>query len=98
MIGICYVAVALLLSSAPFAASAPPPASAPTGTAPAPPSATVPPISLDPNLPLWNASVVDPPQPIRGSLGANVIGPQDPEIVKQNPDLLAPPTTDHGSV
>ena len=98
-------AFALLLSTqvVPFAASAPPPvvSSSPSDTSTSTllePSATVVPISLNPNEPLWNASVVDTPQAIRGSLGATVIGPTNPEIVKQNPDLLAPPTTDAGSV
>ncbi|KAG6817231.1 hypothetical protein H0H87_011288 [Tephrocybe sp. NHM501043] len=62
------------------------------------PSATVPFIDLDPNEPLWNQDTPGDPQPIRGSLGAPLLGPTDTEIVKQNPDLLAPPTTDHGSV
>ncbi|KAG6826739.1 hypothetical protein H0H92_014629 [Tricholoma furcatifolium] len=60
---------------------------------PPPPEATDPVISLDPNDPLLNTT-----EPIRGSLGAPLLGPTDPEIVQQNPDLLAPPTTDHGSV
>jgi hypothetical protein len=98
--------IALLLSTVvPFAASAPPPvvsSSSPSGTTSTStllePSATVVPISLNPNEPLWNASVVDTPQGIRGSLGATVIGPTDADIVKQNPDLLAPPTTDAGTV
>ncbi|KAF8813507.1 oxalate decarboxylase [Phlegmacium glaucopus] len=101
MISISTCAIALLLSSVPFAASAPQANPAPSGTKTASAAAvsvTVPPISLDPNPPLWNASVVDTPQAVRGSLGASVIGPTDAEIVKQNPDLLAPPTTDHGSV
>jgi oxalate decarboxylase family bicupin protein len=61
-------------------------------------TATVPFISLDPNGPLWNASAEGSPQAIRGSLGATILGPVDAAIDKQNPDLLAPPTTDHGSV
>ena len=56
-------------------------------------SETVPYASDDPNYPLWNET-----QGIRGSLGATVMGPQDEAIVLQNPDLLAPPTTDAGSV
>jgi hypothetical protein len=104
MISLSCGVVALLLSTVPpFAASAPPPlvSSSPSGTSTSTllePSATVVPISLNPNEPLWNASVVDTPQGIRGSLGATVIGPTDESIVKQNPDLLAPPTTDAGSV
>ena len=103
MISLSLGVVALLLSTVPFAASVPPPlvSSSPSGTSTSTllePSATVAPISLNPNEPLWNASVVDTPQAIRGSLGATVIGPTDASIVKQNPDLLAPPTTDAGSV
>ena len=101
MISLPCGAVALLLSTVPFAASAPPPVvpSSPSSTSTLlEPSATVVPISLNPNEPLWNTSVVDTPQGIRGSLGATVIGPTDADIVKQNPDLLAPPTTDAGSV
>ena len=63
-----------------------------TGSA-APAYETVPTISLDPNSPLWNAT-----EPERGSLGGTILGPTDGAIVSQNPDLLAPPTTDHGSV
>ncbi|KAG6918423.1 hypothetical protein DXG01_014602 [Tephrocybe rancida] len=59
------------------------------------PSATGPFIGLDPNGPLWNANTPGDPQPIRGSLGAPLMGPTNTELVKQNPDLLAPPTTDH---
>ena len=103
MISLACGVVALLLSTVPFAASAPPSlvSSSPSGTSTSTllePSATVAPISLDPNEPLWNASVVDTPQAIRGSLGASVLGPTDAEIVKQNPDLLAPPSTDAGAV
>ena len=101
MISLSCGVVALLLSTVPPAISAPPPFSSPTGTSTSTllePSATVVPISLNPNEPLWNASVVDTPQAIRGSVGATIIGPTNAEIVKQNPDLLAPPTTDAGTV
>jgi len=103
MISLSYYAVALLpvlLSNVPFVTSVPLDTST-AGTSTSSllePSATVVPISLNPNQALWNASVVDTPQAIRGSLGATVIGPTDAEIVKQNPDLLAPPTTDAGTV
>lgn len=97
MISLSYIVALLLqLSSVPFAASAP--TSGTSTSSLLEPSATVVPISLNPNQALWNASVVDTPQAVRGSLGATVIGPTDAEIVKQNPDLLAPPTTDSGSV
>ena len=97
MIKICCAVSALLLSSAPFVVSAPAPSSTSSSSAP-PESATVVPISLNPNQALWNASVVDTPQAFRSPLGATVIGPTNPEIVKQDPDLLAPPTTDNGDV
>ncbi|KAJ3516522.1 hypothetical protein NLJ89_g1072 [Agrocybe chaxingu] len=61
-------------------------------------TATVPFIDLNPNGPLWDPSVSGVPQPERGSLGATIIGPTDVDTTKANPDLLAPPTTDHGSV
>ncbi|KAJ3486839.1 hypothetical protein NLI96_g3943 [Meripilus lineatus] len=62
------------------------------------PSATVPYASDDPNGVMWDPSTNGTPQAIRGSLGATVLGPQDVAIVKENPDLLAPPTTDSGTV
>ena len=61
-------------------------------------TATVPYISLEPNGPLWDSTFQGSPQPIRGSLGATLLGPTDDAIVKENPDLVAPPSTDHGSV
>ncbi|KAF8071551.1 oxalate decarboxylase [Lyophyllum atratum] len=71
----------------------------PTSTVSAPQAtATVPFIDLDPNEPLWPLDSPGDHQPIRGSLGALLMGPTNPEIVAQNPDLLAPPSTDHGSV
>lgn len=35
-------------------------------------------------------------QPISGNLGASIIGPRNPELEAQNPDLLVPPRTDSG--
>ncbi|THU84527.1 oxalate decarboxylase [Dendrothele bispora CBS 962.96] len=60
---------------------------------------TVPFISTDPNEELWGPES-DPsvPVPQRGKLGAPIIGPTNPELELQNADLLAPPTTDHGTV
>jgi hypothetical protein len=66
-------------------------------TAPAA-SETVPVISLDPNDPVWDASSNGPFESIRGKLGASIIGPNNPNIAVQNPDLFAPPSTDAGSV
>lgn len=53
---------------------------------------------VDANLPLWNAESNIVPQPIRGNLGATIIGPKNKAIELQNPDLLAPPTTDNGQL
>ena len=54
---------------------------------------TVPPASEDPNPVLFNTTSAQ-----RGPLGASVLGPNNIELDLQNPDLLAPPTTDQGSV
>ena len=37
-------------------------------------------------------------QPITGSLGATIMGPTNPELEIQNPDILVPPRTDHGTL
>ncbi|EDQ99884.1 uncharacterized protein LACBIDRAFT_315085 [Laccaria bicolor S238N-H82] len=52
----------------------------------------------NPNKELWHAGSKIVPQPQRGSLGALILGPQNVPLELQNADLLAPPTTDHGSV
>ncbi|KAI0714604.1 oxalate decarboxylase [Earliella scabrosa] len=57
-----------------------------------PASATVSPAPQDPNFVLWSE------QPIRGNKGANILGPKNGAMALQNPDILAPPTTDSGSV
>jgi hypothetical protein len=62
------------------------------------PSETVPPASDDPNYPAYPPDVPGPAQPIRGNLGAAILGPQNLPIQQQNPDHLAPPTTDNGDV
>lgn len=49
-------------------------------------------------------SKVDPvkddldPLPWRNGLGASVLGPWNPERSRQNPDLVRPPSTDHGNM
>lgn len=63
-----------------------------------PPSATVPPASDDPNYQAYPPGTSGPAQPVRGNLGADIIGQQNIPIQKQNPDVLAPPTTDNGDV
>ena len=63
------------------------------------PVPTVLPASSNPNTLLWqeDTAAVDP-QPIRGTLGAKILGPQNFEVQLQNADLLAPPSTDSGTV
>lgn len=38
------------------------------------------------------------PKPWRNGLGASVLGPWNKERSKENPDLVRPPSTDHGNV
>lgn len=73
------------------------PASSVATSAPAA-SPTVPYASNDPNLPLWNEYENITPEPIRGSLGTTILGPQNVPVELQNADLFGPPTTDSGSV
>jgi hypothetical protein len=61
--------------------------------------------SNDPNPPNWSLQtdpkqMTDPSsvQPQRGSLGGNIDGPQNIPLQYESPDLLAPPTTDAGTV
>ncbi|KAI1797166.1 oxalate decarboxylase [Ganoderma leucocontextum] len=73
--------------------------SLPSGTASAlPASETVPFASDDPNGVLWSEDSTTNPQPIREGLGATIMGPQNVPIALQNPDLLAPPSTDSGNI
>ncbi|THV03649.1 Bicupin, oxalate decarboxylase/oxidase [Dendrothele bispora CBS 962.96] len=62
-------------------------------------TATVPFASTDPNQALWGPnSDVSAPAPERNGLGASIVGPSNPELELENADLLAPPTTDSGTV
>ncbi|KAL0066821.1 hypothetical protein AAF712_006224 [Marasmius tenuissimus] len=87
-----FLHLALLTTSVVVAAPA-------TASSAAEPTATVPFASTDPNLPLWGPES-DPsiPKPMRGRLGAPILGPDNKALDLQNADLLAPPTTDHGTV
>ncbi|WP_422877901.1 oxalate decarboxylase family bicupin [Ktedonosporobacter rubrisoli] len=38
------------------------------------------------------------PQPLKGRLGASDPGPRNIQLDRQNPDLLTPPETDHGTI
>ncbi|KAF8068847.1 RmlC-like cupin domain-containing protein [Lyophyllum atratum] len=55
-------------------------------------------VSGDSNDQLWHPESHVVPEPIRGKLGADILGPQNIELELQNADLLAPPTTDHGQL
>ncbi|EKM56995.1 uncharacterized protein PHACADRAFT_142076 [Phanerochaete carnosa HHB-10118-sp] len=71
----------------------------PSSTSSAPPVyETVAPASDDPNYVAWTPDYTGTPEAIRGSLGATVIGPQNVPLDLENPDFLAPPTTDNGEV
>lgn len=37
-------------------------------------------------------------EPIRGSKGASILGPRNPEVENQNPDILLPPESDYGGI
>ena len=89
-----YTVVCALLYTFTWAAPAPNASGSPAVSA-AEPTATVPFIKDDPNNVLPTNGLV---QPIRGALGANILGPDNQPMDKQNPDLLAPPTTDQGTV
>jgi len=62
------------------------------------PSATVAPASDDPNYQAYPPGTSGPAEPIRGDLGASIIGPQNIPIPQQNPDVIASPSTDSGNV
>ena len=58
---------------------------------------TVAPASDDPNEQIFPPGFDGTPEAIRGQLGASIISPDDTLLDQQNPDFLAPPSTDHGS-
>ncbi|KAJ6577603.1 oxalate decarboxylase [Mycena capillaripes] len=84
--------VSSVASAAPSSVPAPSPTSSAVEA-----TATVPFASTDPNSPLWSLDSGDP-APIRESFGASILGPSNIPVEQQNPDLLAPPTTDSGSL
>ena len=47
---------------------------------------------------MTDGSVLDVPQPIRGSKGATDPGARNVELDMQNPDVFTPPETDNGSI
>jgi len=76
-----------------YAVPAPSPASAAAQS-----TSTIRYASDDPNSPLWGPDSNIVPEPIRGSAGGKVLGPQNVPMDLQNPDALAGPTTDNGDV
>lgn len=38
------------------------------------------------------------PQPRRGKKGNDILGPQNPDRMRQEPDTVCPPETDHGKM
>ncbi|KAH9922697.1 oxalate decarboxylase [Fomitopsis serialis] len=62
------------------------------------PSETVALASDNPNGILWNTTTDTNPQPIRGQLGGTILAQQNVPLQQQNPDLLAPPTTDQNTI
>ncbi|PCH41733.1 oxalate decarboxylase [Wolfiporia cocos MD-104 SS10] len=91
---LCAVLLSTFVSAAPTGSST----TASSVTSAAEPSETVPLASDDPNYVAYNVSDVGTPEPTRGTLGASILAQQNIPIDRQNPDLLAPPTTDHGTV
>ena len=59
---------------------------------------TVPPASDDPNFQIYPPGFDGTPKATRGPLGANILQKDNTAIDRQNPDILAPPTPDHGNV
>ncbi|TCD66422.1 hypothetical protein EIP91_001358 [Steccherinum ochraceum] len=91
-----YAVLCTLLPTVAYAAPAPAPiASGSVVSSAAQPSSTVPLIKDDPNDVIPTTGTV---QPIRGPLGASILGPDNQPMDQQNPDLLTPPTTDQGTV
>jgi oxalate decarboxylase len=44
------------------------------------------------------AAAAQEPKPVEGSKGAPILGPRNPPREAENPDILQPPPTDHGSL
>jgi len=63
-----------------------------------PESATVAPASSFPNFPTWSQDTTEIPEAVNDGLGASIMGPENVALDQQNPDFLAPPTTDAGSI
>lgn len=94
---ICSMLLSKLAATAPTSSVVSAGGEASTASADAP-IQTVPFASDYANRVMWSPTGDGDPQPIRDTLGATILGPQNIAIDIQNPDFLAPPTTDAGSV
>jgi oxalate decarboxylase len=47
---------------------------------------------------IQSKSIDNGPQPIRGVEGGSILGPRNLPLERENPDLLASPATDHGTI
>ncbi|TFY67077.1 hypothetical protein EVJ58_g1872 [Rhodofomes roseus] len=93
-----FVLTVVLASSLAAAAPAAISASGSSVASAAEPSETVPLASEDPNGIAWNTTTDTDPQPIREQLGGTILAQQNIPLQEQNPDLLAPPTTDNNAI
>ena len=59
---------------------------------------TVAPASDAPNFQAYPQDTTEIPTAMNNGLGANILGPQNVALDQQNPDILAPPSTDSGLV
>jgi hypothetical protein len=102
LLALLSLTAAVTAAPAPAASSPATPAAAstPTFTEVAPAATpTVAYASDNANTPLWgpgSAGVV--PEPIRGQAGALLLSSHNTPVELENPDLLAPPSTDAGTV
>ena len=93
-----------VISSAPASASGSPAAHSSSGVAASstqsvvPETATVAPVSSFPNDPTWSQDTTEVPEAINDNLGGSIMGPENVALDQQNPDFLAPPTTDNGNM
>lgn len=95
------------ITSTPILSTLPPAQSTATGTQPAsvsvpfsaaPEWETVAPIDSFANAPVWDQNANVDPEAINDHLGASIISPENVPLDQMNPDFIAPPTTDSGSV
>ncbi|KAI0322870.1 oxalate oxidase [Amylostereum chailletii] len=101
LVAFILLAVSATSNAAPANTTANTNSTTPTTTDSAVPEyATVAPINQNANAPIYAVDDTNmaSPQPIREGLGATILGPVNIPIELQNPDLFAPPSSDHGVV